>query len=365
MIWIAFAVLTALAVLSVLWPLARQARMATREETARSFYTAQIAAIDQDRQSALISAQDAAIAATEAARRVLTGRDIAMSGNQSRWLARLAAVLAMIAIPSIALSLYLYTGLPEMADVPLAARVEALAKSQDINVIVANMETYLAKTPQDGKAWQLLAPVYMRLGRPGDAAIAYGKSLALLGDTGSLRVDYAEALVAEAQGQVTPEAAKSFEIALQTNPAEPKLRFYLGLAAEQAGDREKALEIFRKIAAEAKPGAPYLRYVERHIADLGSAIPAPPASGVAAVAALPDPERQVMIKTMVEGLAARLAQNGQDGDGWLRLIRAFTVLHEDARARIALVDARRAMADDVTALEKVNALASELGVESQ
>ena len=35
-----------------------------------------------------------------------------------------------------------------------------------------------------------------------------------------------------------------------------------------------------------------------------------------------------MIRSMVDGLAQRLHQDGHDVEGWLRLVRAYTVLQE-------------------------------------
>ena len=70
-----------------------------------------------------------------------------------------------------------------------------------------------------------------------------------------------------------------------------------------------------------------------------------------------------VIRNMVEGLAARLAQNGQDLEGWLRLVRSYTVLHESGKARAALVDAKRNLSNDPSAVARLDALARELGLE--
>ena len=69
------------------------------------------------------------------------------------------------------------------------------------------------------------------------------------------------------------------------------------------------------------------------------------------------------IHGMVDKLAARLAQNGQDVEGWLRLVRAYTVLHEPDKARSALIDAKRSLAGDPSAIARIEALARELGLE--
>ena len=70
-----------------------------------------------------------------------------------------------------------------------------------------------------------------------------------------------------------------------------------------------------------------------------------------------------MIAGMVDGLATRLERDGQDAEGWLRLINAYTVLGRKTDARSAITKARTALATDTTALARITALASSLGYE--
>jgi cytochrome c-type biogenesis protein CcmH len=65
---------------------------------------------------------------------------------------------------------------------------------------------------------------------------------------------------------------------------------------------------------------------------------------------------------MVERLATRLETNGDDIEGWLKLIRAYSVLAETEKAKKALVDARRAMAGKNDAIARLEALAKQLGI---
>ena len=52
---------------------------------------------------------------------------------------------------------------------------------------VGQVEAHLAKNPNDGAGWEVIAPVYLRLGRFDDAVVARRKSLALNGETGDAR----------------------------------------------------------------------------------------------------------------------------------------------------------------------------------
>ena len=71
-----------------------------------------------------------------------------------------------------------------------------------------------------------------------------------------------------------------------------------------------------------------------------------------------------MVRGMVERLAERLKQDGSDLEGWLRLVRAYTVLGERERALSAAADARRALGHDADKLRRLDALVKELRLES-
>jgi cytochrome c-type biogenesis protein CcmH len=70
-----------------------------------------------------------------------------------------------------------------------------------------------------------------------------------------------------------------------------------------------------------------------------------------------------MIRGMVDRLATRLRENGDDVDGWLRLIRSYTVLGEAEKARAAAGDARRSLANDSEKLRRIDDLSRALGLQ--
>jgi len=91
--------------------------------------------------------------------------------------------------------------------------------------------------------------------------------------------------------------------------------------------------------------------------------PGPNANQVAAAAQMAPAERNGMIEGMVARLAQRMAENGSDVDGWLRLIKAYTVLGERDKALAAAASARNALAGNNDNLRRVGELAKELGLE--
>jgi cytochrome c-type biogenesis protein CcmH len=81
-----------------------------------------------------------------------------------------------------------------------------------------------------------------------------------------------------------------------------------------------------------------------------------------AIAAMPADQREAMIRSMVDRLATRLETKGDDVEGWLRLIRAYSVLSESEKARKAVADARKALAGKEAEVARIEALARELDI---
>ena len=363
MLWLIFAVFTAVAVLSVLWPLAKTPRGVARGEIGIAIYKAQLAEIERDEAQHLVAPEDAQGAKAEAARRLMAGAAIEPPPAASRTKARPASVGVVIFVPVLALSLYATIGHPDLPDVPLAARLDVSPARVDLAAAIARVEAHLAQHPDDGRGYEVLAPVYLRMGRAGDAVNAARAALRLLGETPARHALYGEALVAAANGVVTPDAKQSFEAAAAKDPLAAEPRFFLGLAAEQEGDKARARDIWGRLVAEAPQAAPWAQALRERLTALGAG-PATTQGGLAAkIEALPEAGRKNAIRGMVDGLASRLAQNGQDLEGWLRLVRSYTVLHEPGKARSALVDAKRNLAGDPSAVARIEALARELGLE--
>ena len=372
MIWFLFAILTVAAALSVLVPLARGRDNAgvLRSEADVAFYESETANIARDLERGIIDQKEADAARAEAARRLLATAGAAGASSPSRSARRAAAAIGLLTIAVAGVGLYAAIGLPGYPDQPLVARKSAPPDQMDIMAAVAKIEAHLASNPDDARGYEVIAPVYMRIGRFADAAKAWGESIRLSGATPERVTLMGESLIFANEGKVTPEATKVFERALALDPAFPQARFYLGLGAEQSGDKQKAIDIWTKLLGDAEPDATWASVVRERLAGLGVKAPAarqtppgvPTGEAAAAIASMPAADRNVAIQGMVDSLASRLAANGADPAGWLRLVRAYTVLNEPEKAKAALADARRALASDPAALQGLNELARELGL---
>lgn len=351
LLWLTFALMTGAAVLMVLVPLSRRRNLAPAASD-MEVYRDQLAEIDRDVAAGLIAAPEAEAARVEVSRRVLAAADRSArptrDGTTGR--RRAAALAALVLVPAIAILAYGLKGQPGYAGQPLAERVRQAPPANDIAALVARIEAHLNARPDDGRGWEVLAPVYLRVGRLPDAVRARANALRLLGATADREADLAEAQIAAAGGVVTAEAKAGLERALALQAGHPKATYFSGLAAAQDGRTAEAKAIWTRLVDTAPPGATWVAAVRAEIARLdGNAAPAP----------MPD---AADIRRMVEGLAARLAADGSDFDGWLRLVRSYSVLGEGDKARIAAADARRRFAAEADKIGRLDALMRELGI---
>jgi cytochrome c-type biogenesis protein CcmH len=143
-----------------------------------------------------------------------------------------------------------------------------------------------------------------------------------------------------------------------------KSSYFLGLAAEQDGRQADAAAIWRAMLAKAPSDAPWRPLVQAALTRVGGP-PAPALSDATVTAAdgMTENDREAMIRGMVDRLATRLKQNGDDVEGWLRLVRAYMVMGDRDKARSAQSDARQAVANDADRLRALNEGLKKLGLD--
>jgi cytochrome c-type biogenesis protein CcmH len=369
-LWVIFAVMTAAAILAVLWPLGRVPR-GVRGGSDFLVYKDQLKEIDHDRASGLIGEAEAEAARLEVSRRLLAAAETAPQaavahGAQQQDRRRVAATAALVILIVGPLGLYIALGSPNIPGEPAFARVSTPQGNGSIASLVSQVEAHLARNPNDGAGWEVLAPVYARLGRLDDAVAARKKALLLNGATAAREADLGEAETAAANGVVTAEAKAAFERAVARDAHEPKARYYLGLAAEQDGKSDDAAAIWRSLLAEAPAGAQWVGFVREALARINNAPvaePGPNAANIAAAAAMSDDQRHDMVRGMVARLADRLRADGTDVEGWVRLVRAYVVLGDRDKARNAAAEAKRALAERPDDVKRIDDLVKGLGLE--
>ncbi len=381
MFWLFAALMTAAAVTLLVAPLLRGARgggagpAAERAAYDRAVYRDQLAELARDLERGIVTPEQAEAARIEIERRLLATADDhepAASGSGGSRVDPITTVMLAGAVAAGSVAVYLALGSPQVPDQPLASRDrsgaavaakgdaggEAAAQTaRDLAKSAESLQQKLKDKPDDAESWVLLARTQAILERWQDAAESYKRAIALTGGRPDIAAGYGEMLVFTADGIVTPAAREAFETAIKGDPDNLAARFYLAAADAQAGKPREAIDAWMKLAADSPADAPWVPNVKQRITETAQAagLPAPKdiptapprevaearpdaaprgptAADIEAAQKMSPEERQNMIRSMVDGLAARLEKNPDDPAGWARLANAYRVLGQQRKA---------------------------------
>lgn len=359
--WLFATLLLIAAIVSVAWPLLsrRDGQAVPAFEHDREIYRARIGEIAADQQLGRISEEEAEAAKAEEGRKLLAASTAPALAPApfSAGLVRSMLVATIVLVPVFTVMFYLAWGQPSMPDMAIASRGDRAPEGQSIEQLVSQAEAQLAKNPGDVRGWTVLAPIYRGLGRFEDSVNAWRNASRLEPQNVEYKSELAEAIIAAGQGVVSEEARAILAEILAARPGDPKSRFYLAIALGQQGDLAAAETAWRELIADAPADAPWRNVAAAQLngilekagkppEQLAAANPGPSQEDVAAASQMSDEDRQAMIEGMVAGLAEKLKANPADKDGWLRLIRAYGVMGDDAKALEAIATARGANGSD-------------------
>ncbi|MDB5685576.1 MAG: Tetratricopeptide 2 repeat protein [Rhizorhabdus sp.] len=292
---------------------------------------------------------------------------------------------ALIAVTAVALSILKSRGTPT----PPAP--ESTAPAGDVPAMIAGLEKKMAANPQDAEGWNMLGWSYYNVGRYADAVKAYGRATAIDPKNATYWSALGEVIILSGPGGVTPDAEQAFAKALAIDPNDFRARYFTGVKQDQDGDHKGALDRWIALLKDSPAGAPWEDAVRGLIDRVSkannidvadrvpprrapapaaapdvsvatAAIPGPTAGDMQAATGMTPGEQNAMVQGMVDRLAAKLAANPRDGDGWIRLMRARMVLNDPSAAQAALAKAKAAFAGDTAEIARLDAAAQTLGV---
>ncbi len=247
----------------------------------------------------------------------------------------LSLVLA-VGVPALAAVAYVKLGNPQLGDLPLASRtepaVQQLREENQYRQLTGRLAEQMREQPENLEGWRMLTRAYRNLNEWSFAIESWRRVLMLKGDaaTGQDWAEMAVLLVQQAEGKVTPGALIMVERALSIEPQLPDAMHLRALSKAQAGDLAGAVRDWESMLANAPPGAdwrvPIAQYAAQARAEMAAPTRGPSQEDMAAASQMSADERQAMIEGMVEGLAARLEDEPDNPQGWLRLARAYGVL---------------------------------------
>ena len=367
-------------------------------------YADQLKEIERDSARGLIPEDEAARLRAETARRLLDAdRRGSSAMRESPSGAKALALVLVLAVPLGAFALYFSEGAPLYGDQPMSARYAAANELREARLsqdameaawqadperppapeveqqyldLMAQLRAALEQRPDDPRGLRLLAVNEGNIGNNAASATAWARLIALEGEEAPVEdlVALGESMVLATGGLVSPQAEVVLDRILQRDPRNGTARYYLGLMFAQTGRPDLTFRLWRGLLEDSQPTDPWVPAIRGTIEELSQiagvryTLPplttggrGPSAEDMQAAADMSDEDRQQMIGGMVDGLAARLANQGGSAEEWARLISALGVLGQQERARAIWAEARLVFADQPDGLAQIDAAARSAG----
>ena len=337
-LWIAAALISgALAVLIV----QRSVRAVTaprNDNPALAVYRRQMAELDELAERGVLADAERRSVRAETGRRLLAAADRTEAPLRHAGPGRI--LLLTGCVPIAALIAYFALGAPNYPDQPFKARLAAWRHADPQLLAAPQMAAILraiaAERPTDPEPLRQLALAEFASREPTEAIQALHRAIALAPRRADLWEMLGLALTAHDGGEPDAEALDAFHRLLAIDPTNVTGRYYLARARIGGGDMAGGLADWGALQATLGPGDPRRRELAQQIQQVTTSGRLPSAQ--------PGQDQSVetpQIQAMVDGLAARLRSNPEDAAGWVRLVRAYTVLGEFDRRDQALAIARR------------------------
>jgi cytochrome c-type biogenesis protein CcmH len=346
--WIATALLSAAAALLIVSRAARSdASILSDEDPTLGVYRRQLTEIDDLADRGLLAEEERRSARTEAARRLLSAADQHAPAQQARPSARNAVMVVAAVLPLLAVGVYLALGSPGHPDQPFAQRLlqwrQADPGTLSAEQLIAVLQGVVAEHPTDPQPLMFLSRVQAASGDDAGGLRSLETAVRLAPRRADLWTAIGELLVGQAGGEVTADAQRAFAKALTLDPTDPSARYHGARARIASGDLSGGLAIWRSVHDGLPKGDPRAKGLSAEIDAVVKAgglpkpvVVTPPSAG---------PDQAAFIRSMVDGLAARLKASPDDPAGWARLVRSYGVLGETEAQAKALAQVRQLYRD--------------------
>lgn len=169
------------------------------------------------------------------------------------------------------ISAWLVAGQPEVPGAPVAQ-----PENEGFGDVLRDPRQGMTERFGPAAQWLGLSDAMLRRGRTADAAEVLSQGLRRHPRSVDLWVGYGNALVAHANGIMTPAAAMAFDRAAAIDPRHPAPPFFAGLAMAQSGNADGARALWSDLLRRSSNDAPYRRDLEARLAQLPPPVDAPP-----------------------------------------------------------------------------------------
>ncbi len=282
--WVVAACLVGAALLFVIPPLFMRREAAA--ELARSgmnisIYKNQLIELDIDLAAGDVDQVHYDKSRQEIERRLLEDTAVAdkAAGSSGKPLNIATSVVLALAVPLMAISIYLEIGSPGAIDPAAQVPQQAAAgpHSQDpaemqaqIEGMVGKLAQRLQENPSDIEGWVMLGRSFSVLGRYDEAVAAYEKSIQFVGEDATLLTDYADAIAMANGESLEGKPTELLQKALAIDPQNQKALWLLGTAHFERGDFVSAVNLWKRLQQLIPPGSEDAQAMAANIAEAES-----------------------------------------------------------------------------------------------
>lgn len=182
---------------------------------------------------------------------------------------RYMGLIVAVFVPAAVVAIYLGLGEPRALAPSVHGGGEQGSGAPDMATMIERLEERLQERPEDREAWAMYGRALVSQGRYREAAEAWARRRELPGgDDPDVLANLAEARILAGGGPVSPGDRTLVEQALAAAPQHPKALWYGGVAARQAGERDLALERWRRLLALGPPES-LARVLREQIKEMG------------------------------------------------------------------------------------------------
>lgn len=252
-----------------------------RDSTNISIYRDQLADLDNDLRSDILTREQYEQSKRELQQRMLEdvpqGGSVTTAtlvGGGNRNVATIA--LVVLAIPLLAVSLYLWLGntraltpQPAVEQMPMQGMTDE-GGHQNFSAVLDNLTARLKEQPNDMEGWVMLGRTYAMMQRFPEAKSAYEKALAMVPDDAELLTDYADIVAMTNNGSLMGQPQELINKALRLDPKNPKALALAGTAEFEQKRFKQAAVYWEQLLALVPPESDLARSVSNSIAEAKS-----------------------------------------------------------------------------------------------
>jgi cytochrome c-type biogenesis protein CcmH len=194
----------------------------------------------------------------EIERRLLEDTAVAeqATGSSGKTLNIVTTAVVALAVPLVAVSIYLKVGNPAAMDPAAQAPQQAEAgphgqngadMQAQIEGMVGKLAQRLEENPADIEGWVMLGRSFSVLGRYDEAAASYEKAISVVGEDATLLADYADAIAMSNGESLEGKPMELLQKALNIDPQNQKALWLLGTAHFERGDFTSAINLWKRL----------------------------------------------------------------------------------------------------------------------